>query len=82
MQRSTEKVRDKSVVLFDKRKRAYIITLPDGSSVATLFPLNHPDINHVSNTKMVITSEVVNIERYDGRIIMVETKNTIYKESE
>jgi hypothetical protein len=79
---SDYELKEKPVVIFDKRQRCYLINLPDGTMSATLFPLNHPDINNVSNTKMVVTSEVINFEKKSDRITQVETQNTIYKESQ
>lgn len=72
----------KPVVKFDKRKSCYIVKLANGTSIANLFPMNHPDSTHVSNTKLVFTSAVKNFVEKDGRIVQVETENTIYVESD
>lgn len=67
----------KPVVLFDK---VGVVLLGNGS--AFLHPLNHPDLENVSNTKPVITSKVIRVLKEDNKIIELETENTIYKESE
>lgn len=67
----------KPVVLFDK---VGVVLLGDGR--AFLQPLNHPDLENVSNTKPVITSKVIRVLKDDGRIIELETENTIYKQEE
>lgn len=81
MERTKEidKATGKPVVLFNKNKLVYLD--PD-KRFANFFPLNHPDVENVSNCRLVFTSEVKNYEEKDGRIVMIETQNTIYKESE
>lgn len=47
----------------------------NGGHFAMLHPVDHPDSERVSNTKLVMTSKVV---RYDKRSGTIETENTIY----
>lgn len=42
---------------------------------AILFPIDHPDSDMVSNTKPVLTTSIVHVDKGTGRI---ETQNTIY----
>lgn len=44
-------------------------------NVAYLTPIDHPDFENVSNTKLVRTSRIVSHNEGTGRI---ETQNTIY----
>jgi len=44
-------------------------------NVAYLTPIDHPDHENVSNTKLVRTSHIVSHNEATGRI---ETQNTIY----
>lgn len=66
---------NKRVVQFSRKAGVAIL-----GKRAMLFPIDHPDSERVSNTKHVITSEVLDKEVYCGRIITLETQNTIYKE--
>lgn len=66
---------NKRVVQFSRK--AGVIML---GNHAMLKPIDHPDSENVSNTKHAITSEVLDKEVYCGRIIALETQNTIYKE--
>ncbi len=80
MKRSTEvNPQGKPIVKFDRVKGVFIHPL---KIWANLFPLNHPDYDHVSNKKLVTTSAVVDFTEKDGRITSVETANTIYVESD
>lgn len=66
----------KPVVNF-KRNSLTFFTL-FGKERAELFPINHPDSINVSNTKMVVTSEVIQ-KTFEGSVLTsFETKNTIY----
>ena len=65
----------KRVVQFSRKAGVAIL-----GKRAMLFPIDHPDSERVSNTKHVITSEVLDKEVYCCRIIALETQNTIYKE--
>ena len=65
----------KPIVQFSRKAGVFI--LPGNS--AYLLPLNHKS-EFVSNTKHVITSEVVRKEVTYGRIVELETENTIYME--
>lgn len=50
-----------------------------GQEHAQLWPMNHPDSYNVSNHKEVFTSEVIDSMEIDGKIVYVETLNTIYR---
>ena len=65
----------KPIVQFSRK--AGVVILPGNS--AYLLPLNHKS-EFVSNTKHVITSEVLRKEVTCCRIIALETENTIYME--
>ena len=66
---------DKPVVQFSRK--AGVVILPNNS--AYLVPIDHKS-DLVSNTNHVITSAVVRKEETYGRIIALETENTIYME--
>jgi hypothetical protein len=66
---------NKRVVQFSRKAGVTII-----GSRAFLKPIDHPDSENVSNTKLTMTSEVIDKEVYCCRIIALETQNTIYKE--
>ena len=66
---------NKPVVQFSRKAGVTIL-----GTRAMLSPIDHPDSTNVSNTKQVITSEVINKEVFCCRIIALGTQNTIYKE--
>lgn len=65
----------KPVVQFSRKAGVHVF-----GNTCMLKPINHPDSSNVSNTKHVITSGVIKVTLEHGRIIAVETQNTIYTE--
>ena len=63
---------EKKVVHYRKGSVTWPVLL--GSSTY-LFPLDHPDTENVSNTRLVRTSKVIAVAQDTGRI---ETLNTVY----
>lgn len=61
----------KPVVNYDKTRSHYI---REGYS-ALVYPLNHPDVENVSNNKEACTSAV---KQYDPLTGVFETENTMY----
>lgn len=50
-----------------------------GTTRAILWPMNHPDDYNVSNNSEAMTSRVIEYDELDGKIVYVETMNTIYR---
>lgn len=49
--------------------------LQHSSGGVILWPIDHPDTEHVSNASFILTSEMLHIDQDTGRI---ETQNTVY----
>jgi hypothetical protein len=45
---------------------------------AVVFPVDHPDSTHVSNTKDVRTSKVLKVQYEQETVVEFETENTLY----
>ena len=45
---------------------------------AIVFPVDHPDSTHVSNTKDVKTSKVLKVKYEQENVVEFETENTLY----
>lgn len=67
---------DKPVVLFSKSKGCHI-TL---SGAAMVYPIDHPDRERVSNTKLALTSKVIKTVYENDIVVEFETTNTRYKQ--
>lgn len=68
----------KPEVFFHPNKPCAIVEIL-GTTRAILWPLNHPDDYNVSNGQEAMTSRVIDSMEIDGKIVYVETMNTIYR---